>query len=940
MMSLCAMLVVLAMTLAAVVSSHHAVHDEAKARFARISERLTSEACRRVNQVQYGLKGARGVYAASKSVERAEFAAYVASRNLASEFSGAIGFGFIERVMRSDLGSFVERERADGAPEFAVFGLAPSHSPLSAREDLYVIKHCFPRDRNAAAWGLDVGSERHRREAAEQAAMSGAPSITAKISLVQDGTQRTGFLYFLPVYASGTDAETAEGRLATLVGLVYAPIILEEALADVAEIAEGQLDFEVFDGDALCKETQLFDHDRHLDQVTGEITKSDYAGRMFESATRIVIGGRVWTLTTSTTPTFDATVDQSTTWALGIGGLLVSLLGACFTYALTTARARAVAIARNMTADLSYAKHAAEAALREIGVLHSTLDAHSIVSVADAQGRIIAVNNEFCRISGYAADELMGQDHRILNSGMHPKAFWVEVWRTLASGSTWRGEVCNKAKDGSMYWVDSIIAPFLGASGKIEKYVSIRNDITSRKAAERELERMALTDRLTGLPNRALVTDRLERVMVRAAREQRAEYAVLFLDFDRFKVVNDTLGHEAGDALLIGISNRLRKTLRQTDSVARVEVEHEHTAARMGGDEFVVVLDGLARPEDADEVAARLVQVMSEPHSIAGQIVVSTASIGLVRGDLRYQHPADVLRDADSAMYQAKNAGKGRYAIFDDQMREKMLRRQALERDIRGVASRGELSPRFQPIMELGGSRVDAIEVLVRWEHPRFGPVNAAEFISIAEDMGEIAAIDAWVMETVCAQIKVWRRELGEALTPRLNVNLSRSQFRSSDLVQQLIVAVTTADVEIEAIGLEISERIVSRDPKSAIPVIRQLREAGFLVVLDDFGTGYASLPMLHELPIQAVKLDQAFVANAARGREYASLAQVVVTLARNLGLAVVAEGVENAEQLAVLQAMDCRLAQGRLLAAEMTSEEMTRLLRAGAIGDSRREAA
>jgi signal transduction histidine kinase/ActR/RegA family two-component response regulator len=352
----------LAATVAAVAAVNKKVRDEAKARFNQLSERLATESARRVSQPRFGLAGARGVYAATGSMNRSEFGAYVASRDLPVEFPGAIGFGFIQRVLRTDVDAFIAAERDDGAPEFAIWSMAQPGSPLADAGDLYVIKHCFPKQRNALSWGLDVGSEAARRVAVERAATTGKPAISGKISLVQDGAKQTGFLYFVPVYRNGSHPTTPEERMAALVGLVYAPIILEDALQGVAETALGEIDFEIFDGEGTTKSDQLYDYDKHLDGVEGAIEASNFAGRMFEQATPISIGGHTWTFTTSTTPKFNAGVDYAFPVTIGVGGGTLSLLATVFVFAMLTGHARAVAMARSMTVDLAAAKAAAEAA--------------------------------------------------------------------------------------------------------------------------------------------------------------------------------------------------------------------------------------------------------------------------------------------------------------------------------------------------------------------------------------------------------------------------------------------------------------------------------------------------------------------------------------------------------------------------------------------------
>ena len=525
----------LAITGLATFKSACDVQHLARQDFDLLTQRLTSDIGRQVNQTVYGLKGLRGVYLASKSVERGGFRAAVASRDLAKEFPGALGLGFIQRVMRTELPEFMAAARADEAPEFAIHtwphpegGASPGSVESADLPDLYVVKHIFPLERNRAAWGLDIGSEPVRRAAAELAVRTGEPTISGRITLVQDEHTHAGFLYLVPVYKNGTHPTTPAEREAALVGLVYVPIDLNEVLGGDAEAGlmkreptalasgsldamnantklatgaygsnkglslfghayEGLLDLEIFDGVETTKANEMFDLDRHLDHEVGTIGDDAFVERMFFNRVIVPVGGRSWTIITSTTPKFEATIDHSMTAITGVGGTILSLLMAAIVWSLGMARTRALKLALSMTSDLTGAKNVAEVSLREAEALRATLDMHNIVSVADAMGRITYANNSFCRISGYTLAELIGQNHRIVNSGMHSEAFWTNVWKTISGGSPWHGEICNRAKDGSLYWMDSIIAPFKGTDGKIEKYVSIRTEITKRKTAESQL---------------------------------------------------------------------------------------------------------------------------------------------------------------------------------------------------------------------------------------------------------------------------------------------------------------------------------------------------------------------------------------------------------------------------------------------------------------------
>jgi len=458
-------------TALAVDTARERGRSEARAQFDRQADRLALETERRVNRAAYGLKGARGVYAASKSVERLGFRAYVAACELAREFPGAMGFGFIERVPRAELDGFQAAVRADDAPDFTI------HTAGDAPE-LYVIRFFDPLERNPEAPGYDLGSEPVRRAAIERAVQSGEPLLTPRLDRGPDTLERAGFLYLVPVYRNGTKPRSASDREEALLGLVFAPLVLEDVLAGAMNAVEGNLELQIYDGSRLDDSKRLY--------VSDELAGGDREGRMFHDLRQVLVGGRTWSLKLSSTRKFDSSVASDASALVGLTGLLLSALLAYLIWTLGSARARAMALAKEMTADLAAAKHEAERALRDFDALRSTLDEHSIVSVTDARARIIDVNKAFCRISGYAPEELLGQDHRLINSGHHPKSFWIEAWRTISAGRPWRAEICNRAKSGALYWVDTVIAPFAGADGRIERYFAISTDITARKQAEAE----------------------------------------------------------------------------------------------------------------------------------------------------------------------------------------------------------------------------------------------------------------------------------------------------------------------------------------------------------------------------------------------------------------------------------------------------------------------
>lgn len=477
----------LAATAAGVLWMDRRIHAEAQIRFDNHAARLEEAIKRRFSRPLAGFHGIRSFMQASTGpVNREAFHAWVASRDMPVDFPGVRGMGFVQRVDRAALPQFIANERADHAPEFSV-------RTSGDKPDLYVIKYIEPLSPNRQAWGLDLGSEAVRREAVERAARTGKPALSGHIALVQDGAKRPGFLYMLPVYNPGfkSASATPEERLTALRGLIYAPIVLAELMQDVDGAADKQLDFEVFDGSADPESVPLYDHDqRHVcaSRISG--TRA-CESRPFQVVKAIEIGGRTLSVSISGTSSFDATVDYSAPGWAGLAGSLLSGLLATTIWLLGLGRARSVDLAERMTMDLRRAKLQAEATLREHQALLRTVNLHSMVSEADRKGLFTDVNEAFCQVTGYSREELIGQPDDILRSAEHDDAFWEQLRHTTSAGKPWSAEVCIKTKSGELRWLNSVVAPFTGEDGTVEKYVSLNTDITARRCAEADLLQQA-----------------------------------------------------------------------------------------------------------------------------------------------------------------------------------------------------------------------------------------------------------------------------------------------------------------------------------------------------------------------------------------------------------------------------------------------------------------
>jgi diguanylate cyclase (GGDEF)-like protein/PAS domain S-box-containing protein len=541
------------------------------------------------------------------------------------------------------------------------------------------------------------------------------------------------------------------------------------------------------------------------------------------------------------------------------------------------------------------------------GAYQAALDAHAIVAITDMRGVITYVNELFCRISQYSAAELVGQTHRMLNSGTHPPEFFAELWRTIAAGSVWRGELCNRAKDGSKYWVHSTIVPLRNADGRISHYIAARTDITARKQLESHLRSMATTDALTGLANRNELRSRVQEALSRAIRQPEYGFAVLFMDIDHFKHINDTHGHQAGDALLLEVAQRIRRTLRAVDM----------TAARIGGDEFVVLLDGVRTAAEAQAAAQRLLQGLAEPFVVGATRLVVHASMGLA---VHHDPGGDVdslLREADTAMYEAKRGGGGRCVVFEPALRARLHNDVETENDLRLALQGDELGVHYQPIVEARSHRLLGIEALLRWAHPQRGMVAPAEVIPVAESTGLIGSVGDLVLARALGDIAQLRQRLGVQAPAYVAVNLARAQLTSSELAPRIAGLLDAHHLPPACLRVEVTETLAMVDPR-ALAALHELKALGIGIALDDFGTGYASLACLHEMPLDAVKIDGSLVARLEEDARARALVSACVTIAAAQGFALVAEGVETAAQAGLLAQLGCGMLQGHHFAAAM----------------------
>jgi diguanylate cyclase (GGDEF)-like protein/PAS domain S-box-containing protein len=545
-------------------------------------------------------------------------------------------------------------------------------------------------------------------------------------------------------------------------------------------------------------------------------------------------------------------------------------------------------------------------------IIESTSDA---IMVTDLNHNVIDVNPAYTGVTGYTEEEVKGKPPHFIRPGKHPEEFFDEMWKEVLTSGSWSGEIWDPHKDGRFYPKLLTINTVYDDKGSPLVYTGIFSDISSLKEAEERLHRIAYYDPLTGLPNRSMFLEHLSREIA-AYHRSGSEFALLFIDLDKFKNINDTLGHAAGDKLLQEAAGRIRSRLRELDTVAR-----------LGGDEFTVILVDTKNEQTIAQVATSLIEILREPFYIAGSEVYIGASIGIALCSRDGDSIEELTKFADMAMYHAKNSGRDRFSFFTERLNNEVQKNIRLERELRDALARNEFLLYYQPKVSLATHRITGVEALIRWNHPERGLILPSEFIPVAEENGLILPIGEWVIQTAIEKLSEWDKTKFRKFS--MSVNLSSRQFCEKDFVQKILGLTRSGGASTTKLVFEITESMLMEDPARSVLIMKEMKKNGISLAVDDFGTGYSSLSYLRQFPLDTLKIDQSFVRDILVDPDDAVIVKTIILMAKSLGLEVVAEGVETREQQDFLASRKCQEGQGFLFAKPLSEDEINRALAA-----------
>ena len=889
---LLALVVSLLLTLAAWHDTATNVAEDAEGAFTLRVEELQQ---RFENQLQVYVqvsRSAAALYAAFPEVKRAEWIRYVDGLHLAERYPGILGVAFARAINSESVADLIAAAHADGVKAFRVW-------PDAGGPDRVINLYAAPaNDGNLRALGYDMMSDPTRRSVIEQARDTGEPSITRATPLKIDegNAPLPAFIVYQAVYRNGAPLNTAEERRAAFAGVVLTPIRIAPLANTVFEANTNDMAVTLFEGRAADADFPLY----RSHAVT--------PGTPLLTADReIAVGDRVWTVHYEARSGFEGVAQGWKPTLVLVIGLALSAFLSTLLWALTATRRHALEIAGRITASLRRRE-------AELDLLFN--QAPLGIALIGSDAKILDCNPAFARAVGGQRDGLIGIDTRLR---AQDPAFGAAIDAAIA-GECMELEVDQILIGDGRYSRFSVQLQPVAAPDDPPFVIAFVEDVGEKRRAEQHIHYLAHYDALTGLPNRVLLFDRIGQAS-RQARRDGKKVAVLFIDLDRFKVINDSLGHSFGDEVLRSVARRLHAGLHETNTVGR-----------LGGDEFLIVIPNVDKAADAAVVAEKVLLQLASPFAVGGQSFVVSASIGISLFPDDAEDAEGLIRCADIAMYNAKDAGRNAYRFVTREMGARSRERLDLEAALRRALLNGELFIVYQPQVRISDDQVVGVEALLRWRHPEAGLITPNRFLPIAEETGLVQAIGDWVLNEVCAQIRRWKNHIG--LSIPVAVNVSGQQFRDGQLPAKVAAALDSHGLNGPELEVEVTEGTLIDDIPAAVATLRALKARGCLIALDDFGTGYSSLSYLHRFPIDKLKIDRSFIHDLEQNGVGDSIPRAIVGLGRSLGLSVVAEGVETEMQLQLLRSLKCESFQGYLFSRPVLPDELEPVLAVRAARD------
>lgn len=852
------------------------VADRTEAHFETQSLQLKTAIEERLLNYEQVLAGSAGLFAVADLVGRDDWRLYVNKLDINRYYPGIQGIGYTARVEGDDVVDFVKRIREQGLPDYLV-------NPAGIRAEYHPIVFLEPStQRNRRAYGYDAFGDPAHRIAMEAARDTGVATMTGKVVLVQEEVddEQAGFLMYFPVYEGDKVPQIMEERRSRLRGFVFSAFRMNNLMDGIVGLISPFLDVRIYDSDVAVKDALMYGS--NLGSLDDDYT--------FDMSQKVSHGGRTWLLQTRTTPAFDFLASDPRPLIVVISGALISLL--LFAFSLAMIRSR-------MLAQVNAGRYRA-----------ITEGASNITLILNRQGSVKYISPSCETILGIAPDTMPMPE---LEAQVHPDD-WPQLHQCFDQALSEPGKalpvVHARIRDQNGIWRDmeGAYTAMMDVPGVNGVVVSLR-DLTELKAAQTELHRLAFYDPLTGLANRQLFKDRLDHV-VRRSKRSGEPAALMFLDLDGFKRINDTLGHDVGDQLLATVAGWLTGCVREEDSVAR-----------LGGDEFVVLLSTVAGPDAARTVAEVILRRLCQRVRLGEHEVGITVSIGLTMIPYDSEEPGVLMKYADLAMYRAKECGRNNVQFFTPSMNIQAARRMLQQEELSNALEADCFVLHYQPKFDLDKDKVLGVEAFLRWQHPERGMVSASQFIHLAEESGLIIRLGEMALRQACIQIQALERAGFEDL--RISVNMSTRQLTDPRFIEMFRQVITETGVEPGRLELDLPSALLNEDIDQLQQMLGALHDIGVYLILDNFGAGSCSLAAMQQLPLDAVKIDQVFIRDIPYNASSTDVTSAVIALAHKLHLTVIAEGVETPQQLSFLRSAGCAQAQGNLFSYPLDEDAL-----------------